>query len=307
MNISIREISQSEYQSLTTNWEKKLPLWLSPKLITCYQDKKCLVAYRGNYPVGVWVVPMERKIARRRFRHFPYASPFLLEQDNLKRREVVYGLLKHLIENCAEINLPFDPDFTDLAPVQGLGAFVEWRHTHLLKNPLEYQKMPSRLRNHIKNAQKLVRIVSGFDQDQFNFEAAIKGVEEERQARKENAVNLLNNHQAIIFSALKNKNLCGGIFISFDSDNAYLMHSWQTKSTPRGTMSALIYEGVNWILTEKLLRQFDFEGSLFQQIDYYYSGFNAEIRPYGHVFWNKEKDRLFAMVEKSINIPGRLF
>lgn len=307
MNISVREIDQSEYQSLATNWGGKLPLWLLPKLITCYQDKKHLIAYRGNCPVGIWAVPMEGKIVRRRFRHFPYASPFLVEQDNLKRREVVYELMKYLTENYVEINLPFDPDFKDLAPAQCLGAFVEWRHTHLLKNPLEYQKMPSRLRNHIINAKKFVRIVSGFDQDQFNFDAAIKGAKEERQARKENAVNMLNSHRAIIFSALKNKKLCGGIFIAFDSNNAYLMHSWQANGAPRGTMSALIYEGVNWTLAEKLLRQFDFEGSVFQQIDYYYCGFNAEIRPYGHVFWSNKKNGLFTMVEKSINIPGRLF
>lgn len=307
MNIKIRDVDQREYQSLAVNWGKKLPLWLLPQLITCYQDKKCLIAFRGNRPVGIWVVPMERKIARRRFRHFPYASPFLADQDNLKRRQVIYELMRYLTENCVEINLPFDPDFTDLASAQGLGAFVEWRHTHVLKNPLEYQNMPSRLRNHIKNAKKFVRIASGFDQDQFNFNAAIKGTKEERQARKENAVNMLKNRQAIIFSALKNKKLCGGILISFDSDNAYLMHSWQAKGAPRGTMSTLIYEGANWMLTEKLLHQFDFEGSVFQEIDYYYCGFNAEIRPYGHVFWSNEKDKLFTMVEKSINIPGRLF
>jgi hypothetical protein len=307
MNINVREIDQSEFQSLTTSWGKKLPLWLLAKLVTCYQDKKCLIAHRGNCLVGIWVVPMERKIARRQFRHFPYASPFLVEQDNLKRREVMHELLKYLTGNCVEINLPFDPDFTDLAPVQGMGAFVEWRHTHVLKNPLEYQKMPSRLRNHIKNAKKFIRIVSGFNQDQFNFDAAIRGTKEEQQARKENAVNMLSNRQAIIFSAFKNKKLCGGILIAFDSDNAYLMHSWQTKDAPRGTVSTLIYEGANWILTEKLLHQFDFEGSVFQQIDYYYCGFNAQIRPYGHVFWSKEKDGLFTMVEKSINIPGRMF
>jgi hypothetical protein len=310
MSIQIREVKQIDYESLAVNFEKEIPLWLLPKFITCYKEKMLLVAYRGNRLVGLWVVPISitegQKIAQREYRYLPYSSPYLFEQDNLKRREVVYGLFKYLTENCNKINLPFDPGFKDFAPIQGLGALVEWRHTHVIKAPFEYQKMSSRLRNHIRSAKKLVKIEFSKDQSKFNFDEAIKGLKKEQQARRELAINLLRNNQAIIVTAYKKKKICSGILIALDANTAYMLHSWQAVDAPRGTVSALILEAVNWAISEKRVKQYDFEGSVLQKIDYYYSGFNCEISPYGHVFWSKDQDELFGLIQKSINIPGRL-
>ncbi len=285
-------------------------MWLIPELTMCYKNKILLSAFRGNSLAGIWAVPLadagERKTARREYRFLPYSSPYLFEKNNLKRREVAYKLLEYLTNNCDDINLPFDPEFKEFAPIQSLGAFVEWRHTHILERPLEYGKMSSKLRNHIKNAKKLIRIEIGADYSKFDFDQAIKGSKEERSARQKSSVNLIKNGHAKTISAYQDKKPCAGIFIATDSDTAYMMHSWQSNVAPRGTTSALIVEGANWALKKKHLKKFDFEGSLLQKVDYYYSGFNCKIVPYGHVFWSKEKKSLYKMIEKSINIPERL-
>ena len=309
MSIQIRKLNHGEYEKLLNN-ESGLPIWLLPKLATCYEKIIFLSAYRGNRLVGVWLVPLviegRRKMARRKYRCFPYSSPYLTEGDNLKRRSVVYKLFEYLTNYCDDINLPFAPEFKEFAPIQGLGGFVEWRHTHILKNPIEYRKLSSKLRNHIRNARRLIRIEMNDDSAGFNFEEAIKGPRTERLARKKSAINLLENNHAKIFSAYLRDKKCGGILIATDSTSAYIMHSWRSKDAPRGTVSALIFEGADWALGEKRLKRYDFEGSILQKVDYYYSGFNCKIAPYGHVFWSKDKESLHGMIEKAMNIPERL-
>ncbi len=310
MSVVVREISDDEYRLFIDKYKKETPLWLLPSLVTCYKDKKLLVAQRGQQMVGFWVVPLDGNnlslIARREFRYLPYCSPFLLDNDNLKRREVMEEFFKLLIRTCDQINLPFGAGFTDLAAIQGLGGYVEWRHTHHLENFFEDRKIPSRLRNHIKYAKDNIEIIKTSNHTQFDFIQAIKGTDQEQETRKRSAINLLNNDNAAIFVAFNKNEICSGIFVAFDANSAYLMHSWQTVNTPRGTISALIYEAAKWVLDEKKLKVFDFEGSVVQAIDYYYSGFNCKIIPYGHVFWSKDKEGLYKMIDRSINIPGRI-
>lgn len=309
MRIQINELNQKEYEKLLGNWSD-LPLWLQPKLISCYKNKMLLVAYRGNFLVGVWVVPLiitnKRRMARREYRFFPYSSPYLFDNDNLKKREIVYELFKYLTNKCDDINLPFDPTFKEFAPIQSLGAFVEWRHTHITNRPIEYQKISSRLRNHIKNARKLSKIKLFNDYTNFDFDKAIKGSKKEQDARQKSAINLLKNDNAKIVSAYLENKVCAGIFIAIDSTTAIMMHSWQSCDAPRGVLSALILGGIDWALTKQNLKRYDFEGSILQNVDYYYSGFNCEIESYGHVFWSKNKLFLHEMIDKSINISERL-
>ena len=56
-----------------------------------------------------------------------------------------------------------------------------------------------------------------------------------------------------------------------------MMHSWQLEDTPRGTISKLIFEAVRWTFDVKKLKVFDFEGSVINNIDYFFCGFNANI------------------------------
>lgn len=308
MDVQVRIIDTEKYNKAVSDFKGKLPLWLRPEFIDCYRKHTILIAEKGTQVMGVWVIPFttrgNKKTARREYRFFPYSSPFILTKDNLIRRKITNILFTSLIDLCDEINLPFDPSFRDLSIIQGLGGYVEWRHTHHLSKPLVLEQMTGRLRNHIINAKKQMKIDISENPSDFNFDIAIQGSAEEKKLRKNLALKLLASKNAIIIIA-KNPDVCGGILVAFDDNCAYMVHSWQKEVVPRGTISALIFDAVNWVFAHSLC-QFDFEGSVLQSIDYFFSGFNGDIIPYGHLFWSKNKEGLYDLINKSMNISGRL-
>ncbi|MFA6368814.1 MAG: hypothetical protein WCX20_00340 [Candidatus Shapirobacteria bacterium] len=310
MSLSIKEVLLNEYTNITEHLLKNAPLWTDPKIISCYKNKLILVVNEGTEIRGVWIIPYiqqdEVKIAKRNYRFLPYSSPYILEKDNLKRRDIMDVFFKYATQVFNSIYLPFGVDFFDFSSIQARGALVEWRHSHILTEVIDLNKINSRLRNHIRSSQKTVDILIENDIDNFNFNIAINGSDEEKNQRKQLAINLINQNKAIIISAKNKQSYCAGVLMSFDDKTSYLMHSWQLQNTPRGTISNLIFEAVKWTFEKKHLKYFDFEGSVIQQIDYFFDGFNAEITPYGFVHWSKEEENLYSLIKKSINIDGRL-
>jgi len=310
MNITIKEISIQEYQTNTSLHLEDVPIWLESKAVKFIGDTYILVAERGGKVVGIWVAPSitsgKKRMIRRSHRFFPYSSPYLLERDNIKRREIMGSLFNHAIKNCEEVSIPFDPNFKDLPILQSYGAFVEWRHTHIVRNQLEISKLTSRLRNHINSAKQKIEVVVGPDPDTFCFDMAIKGSKDEVDKRTQSAINLLHQGRGMIISGANGKSH-GGIFVAFDNKHAYMMHSWQSATAPRGTISLLIYESIKWMFSNKKVETFDFEGSILRNIDYFFCGFNAEITPYGYVYWNKNINKIQKHVRSSMKIKGRLY
>jgi len=198
------------------------------------------------------------------------------------------------------------PDFTDLSIIQSRYTLIEWRHTHCLSESLEFEKIDSRLRNHIRFADNNVDVIVNYSPDNFKFEVAIKGGNEELSKRKASSLNIFNKHQAIIISAKYHGELCGGVFLAFDSQTVYLMHSWQLENSSRGTISKLIFEAINWTFNVKKLKSFDFEGSVINNIDYFFNGFNADIVPYGFIHWSATGDGLTSLISRSLKIDGRV-
>ena len=54
----------------------------------------------------------------------PYSSPLILEEDNLKRREIMFQLFRSLTKICDSIYLPMDPNFKDLPAIQSWGHWL---------------------------------------------------------------------------------------------------------------------------------------------------------------------------------------
>lgn len=309
MAITIQAVSVSEYRNLTSKIAN-VPVWLNPNLTDCHREKLLLAAKRGNELCGIWVVPILQnggeKIARREFRFFPYLAPLIFDQDNLKRREVSQAFFYHLQTELDGFTLPLHPDFVDLPAVQGLGVFVEWRHTHVFHSKLNEKLINARLRNNISFAAKRTIIEFTDDPTEFRFDIAIKGKETEIQLRKELALSLLKEKKAIIAIAKVNSMATAGMFIVFDQTYAQGWHSWKLESAVRGVMSLIIKSAVDWVFDNTDIKKFDLEGSVIQDIDYFYTGFNAQITPYPFVYWAKSIEKLFEMLNKSINIEGRL-
>lgn len=310
MSILIKSVNTKDYLNITKHLDNEIPIWLSPKFIGVYKEKIILLALKADKIIGIWIIPLiiqdGLKFARRQYRFFPYSSPVIFESDNLKRRMITDKFFECMCKKCNLVSLPMSPNFKDLAILQGHQVFIEWRHTYILSHPIDISKIDSRLRNHIKSAQKSIQVCIGEKSNYFNFNIAIKGNLEEKKQRKKLALNLLKNRQAIIIAAKTGKKICAGIFLAFDKETVYFLHSWQEEKTPRGTISNLIFEAINWAFNTKKMKYFDFEGSVIQSIDYFFCGFNADIVPYAYLHWTKDKTKFYSLINKSINIEGRL-
>ena len=70
--------------------------------------------------------------------------------------------------------MPLHPSFSEISSIQGLGAFVESRHTHILRNTLDLNKLDSKMRNNIRSAAKKLKITTYMDNKNLlkNLEAS---------------------------------------------------------------------------------------------------------------------------------------
>ena len=144
------------------------------------------------------------------------------------------------------------------------------------------------------------------DPTKFRFDIAIKGTAQEINNRSKMAINLIKNRNGKVFTAFKNNKAIAGVIIVFDYNSAILLHSWQNKDTERGTIPYLIYYAILWCFKNLNIKYFDFEGSVIKTIDDFFAEFNTEILIYPYIHFGKNKDELFKIIDRSINIDGRI-
>ena len=310
--LELKEINVQELQILEEKLNLKLPIWASAKTTKYYEDRKVLTIWKGKSIKAIYTIPItninNKIIVDRKLRFFPYVSPIIYENDNIRRREIVLMIFKYIIQNYESLSIPLFPEFKDIAPIQSLGIFAECWHTHTLKEPINIEKVPARLRNHINTAKKSVKIVVDTDYEHYSFEKAIKGPEDEIEIRAKSGINLIKNGNGFFVTGIETqtRKKMGGIMIAYDNNWAYLLHSWRSKEAPRGIIPALIQKATEISFDEKKVKIFDFEGAVIQNIDIFFSGFNAEITTYPYLFWAKDKSEFLNMINDSINIDGRL-
>jgi hypothetical protein len=309
MSVKVSSISFDEYLHIYQKLNSDMRIWYIPSYIIFYEDVKILIAKKGDAIVGIWIVPMLKKndavCAERNYRYFPYCAPLIFEKDNLATRNIIKEFFVYLQKICQYIEIPMDTYTSNISIIQSLGAVIELRHTHVLES--KEIKLTSRLKNHINYAARNTSLVFGDSIDDFKFDIAIRGSLEEINKRKSLATQLISEDKGIIISA---KNLSGilvaGVFIMLDSECAYWMHTWQESNSPRGIIALLVKAAVEYTFDVRNLKKFDFEGSVMQNVDYFFSGFNANIISYGYIHWSKDEFELLNLVLQSRNIEGRL-
>lgn len=310
--LELKEITVHELENLEEKLDLKLPIWASAKTTSYYEERKVLTVWKGESIKAIYTIPVlnfnNRSIVDRKLRFFPYASPIIYETDNIRRREIILMIFKYITDNYESLSIPLFPEFKDVAPIQSLGIFAECWHTHTLKEPINIEKVPARLRNHINSARKAIKIVVDTDYENYSFEQAIKGPKDEIEIRAKSGINLIKNKNGFFVTGIEIETgkRMGGIMIAYDNNWAYLLHSWRSKEAPRGIIPALIQKATEISFNEKKVKIFDFEGAVIQNIDIFFSGFNAEITTYPYLFWSKDKNEFINMIEDSMNIEGRL-
>lgn len=309
----IKELKSEEFEDLVNKKNIDLPIWANPQITIYYELRKFLTIWKGDELKGVFVVPVmirnNKYMVNRKFRFFPYVTPIIFEKDNVKRREIVFEFFKYLVENFDEISLPMFPEFKDIAPIQSLSIFAEYWHTHVLQNKLELNNVSSKLRNHINKAELEIEIKIDDDYSTYLYNRAIKGPENEIEIRSKSGINIIKKGKGFFIRGI-NKITgmeVGAIMVAYDSKWAYLLHSWRDEMAPRGIIPLLIMKATEICFDTLKVETFDFEGAVIQDIDVFFSGFNATIVPYAYLYWAKDKARFYELLNYSINIPGRLY
>ena len=309
--LDLKIISSKEYEEDLKNISD-IPVWLDPISIRIYENKEIIKILLDNEPLVYYVVPFYyedgKKWAERKYRYFAYLSPYFVKKcPNKKRKEAIYLIFNYIFSNYDYMYMPLHPSFTEISAIQGMGAFMESRHTHVLRNVMNLDELDSKLRNNIKSASKKLKITIDYDPAKFDFDIAIHGTKEEQECRKKNALNLLKHHKAIIFTGYYEGKPIIGNMVTFDNEWVYGLHAWQVDKVPRGSGPYIIYSISKWAFEEKGLKYFDFEGSVMQSIDNYFCNFNAEQIIYPYIHFGKTKKELDELIEISRNIDGRLF
>ena len=309
-NLNLNTISIDNYRKELKDIDN-IPVWIDPISIDIYENKEIIKVSLKEEPLAYYVIPFyykdNKKWAERKYRYFAYLSPFFVKScPNKKKKEAIYLSYNYIFSNYDYMYMPLHPSFTEISAIQGLGAFIESRHTHVLRDVLDLNKLDSKLRNNIKSAEKKLKITIDYDSEKFNFDIAIHGTKEEKELRKKNALNLLKNHRAIIFTGYyENKPVIGNMVV-FDNEWVYGLHAWQIDKVPRGSGPFIIYSISKWAFQEKNIKYFDFEGSVMQSIDNYFCNFNAEQIIYPYIHYGKTEKELDELIKISKNIDGRL-
>ena len=311
-NLELKKITVEEYEGEIKKIGDNIPVWIDPISIKCYKEKEILKVTLNSESLAFYVLPYyikdNKRWLERKYRYFAYLSPFFIKDcPNKKKKEDIYLIFYYIFNNYDYMYMPLHPSYTEIAPIQGLGAFIESRHTHVLTDVLDLNKLDSKLRNNIRSASKKIKVTIDYDASKFDFDIAIHGDEDERKNRKESALNLLKNHKAIIFTGYYEDKPIIGNMVTFDNEWVYGLHAWQIDNVPRGTGPFIIYSISKWAFEEKKLKYFDFEGSVMQSIDNYFCNFNAEQIIYPYVHFGKEKKEMLELIDISHDIEGRLF
>ncbi len=309
--LDLKIISSKEYEEELKS-VSDIPVWIDPISIRIYENKEIIKILLDNKPLAYYVVPFyykdDKKWVERKYRYFAYLSPFFVKKcPNKKRKEAIYLIFNYIFSNYDYMYMPLHPSFTEISAIQGMGAFMESRHTHILRNVMNLDELDSKLRNNIKSASKKLKIIIDYDLSKFDFDIAIHGTKEEQECRKKNALNLLKHHKAIIFTGYYEGKPIIGNMVTFDNEWVYGLHAWQIDKVPRGSGPYIIYSISKWAFEKKGLKYFDFEGSVMQSIDNYFCNFNAEQIIYPYIHFGKTKKELDELIEISRSIDGRLF
>lgn len=304
--LKIETIDETKYFNILKLNNIDIPIWSDKEAVKTYKEKEIIKVYNDSETIAVFLIPLNNNGVRREYRYFPYVSPiFLKEETVLKKKEILKLIFNYLFKKYDYCFIPLHPNFNVISSIASEAGFTEMRHTHVATSKLDLSTISSKLRNHIKSASKKVTIEISNSYKEYDFNEAIKGNEEEIKKRSKLAKELLDNNKAITVIAKDNNKVVAGLIIIYDNNWAYLLHSYQDKSI-RGVVPLLIYNAINYCFDNTSIKYFDFEGSVIDEIDDFFSSFNVKIITYPYLIEAKDENKFFELIKRSINIEGRI-
>lgn len=304
--MEIVTISEDEYLSVLKENNENISICSDQEALFCYKNREIIKVCNGQSNLAVFIIPISNGGVRRNYRFFPYCIPILLKElNNVKQKEVYKTIFNYLFNKYDYTFIPLHPKFKMISSICSEDGFVEMRHTHILTEMPKFNDLNSKLKNHIRYAKKRILSIIDVDYSNFDYDLAIKGNIEEKKERKNLAKILLKNKKSFLVKAYYDKSIVAGIQIIYDDECAYLLHSYQ-KEKIRGTIPLLIYKSITECFEKLNVKYFDFEGSVIEEIDDFFSSFNAHIVTYPYVIQSQDEKKFYELIKRSKNIEGRV-
>lgn len=273
-------LSSAEFDQAVAG--RPVQLWNSATAARCYPRVLSLSCLSSNGNVlGLWLSPLDEEgVARRPQRLLPYASPWIEPtlHPQVKHR-VAAALLAGLLDRVPEVELPMDPQFTEVAAFFEQGVELLCRHTRLVElrqgTDRAAQYLPStRQHLHVARASYDVRHEP---RGRFAFNRAIVGQPPDTVAARTQSGRLLEERwDTLALSALDVSGTCRSqVFVVRNGNHAVLLHSWFDRTAPRGAPTLLVHEAMERSIHEWGSEVFDFEGSVLPGVDNFNAGFGA--------------------------------
>ena len=301
----IESISSKEYFDIVSKLDY-IPVYSDIEAINIYSNKEFIKVSKNGNVIAVMLVPIDNNGVRREYRYFPYINPILLEKvNNVSKKNILKLIFNYLFKKYDYTFIPLHPSFKLISSIQSEGGLVEMRHTHITNTKLTLDNVSSKLRNHIRSAEKNVQVLIDSDYSHFGFADAIKGSSEEILKRSELTKKLIDNGKGIVIKAIVDNEVKAGVICVYDKEWSYLLHSYQDKSI-RGVIPLLILKANEYLFDRVGIKYFDFEGSVIDEIDDFFSSFNVDIINYPYVIEANTQDKLYNLINRSMNIEGRI-
>lgn len=302
----IESISNNEYLEILKNNNIDIPVYADQEALDIYSKKEIIKVVKNDCPLAVFLVPINNNGVRREYRFFPYISPiFINNENNYNKKKVLKIIFNYLFNKYDYCFIPLHPSFKMISAIQSEGGFVEMRHTHVTDKKMSLDNVPTKLRNHIRNALKQVEVVIERDYNDYDFNLAIKGDKDEIFKRSDLAKKLIDSGKGLVIKGIVNGKVKAGIICIYDKEWAYLLHSYQDK-TIRGIIPLIILKANEYLFDEIGIKYFDFEGSVIDEIDDFFSSFNVNIVNYPYIIESKFKKKFYGLINRSMNIEGRI-
>lgn len=303
----IENIDETEYLKLIIEYKKDIPIWCGQEALKCYQNKELIKVKKNEKDLAVFLIPIDNAGVRRKYRYFPYLMPIVLNaESNIKLKEIYKIIFSYLFNKYDYVFIPLHPNFKLVASISSQGGLVEMRHTHITNKKILLERLSSKLRNHIKNAKNKVELIIDKNYADYDFTKAIKGSVEEQNERSKLAKKILDASNGYAVKIKYENQIIAGIIVVFDKEWAYLLHSYQNKGIVRGVVPYMIFSAVNYAFDILKVKYFDFEGSVIDEIDDFFSSFNVDVITYPYIIFSKTKDDFENLINRSVNIDGRV-
>lgn len=266
-------------------------LWTSRYALEHYESFRYIVCQKGKETVGLWVIPTsvnDRNRCMRAIRLFPYVTPWIQEGIESRKRKIAMCMFSYIQEHASLLSLPMDPSFLVGSGLQQMGAWLEWRHTHILEAEwLQKAWSGGKLTNRLKRARSRTTLSIHNDASAFDFRRALVGqTNVQVKNRQDLACALVSDGFGFIVDANIGC-IVGQVLVVLWGNVGYLFHAWSGANYREPGVAAFLISSALERVLELGGKHLDLEGSVIAGVDEFFFGLKGKVTPYCAVHWSQ--------------------